>query len=94
MDSTNIVIKGKYKGYKILFDRNNNYIQLKDKEENIILNDKITSICITKYKLGTENIHYFQMKDSNEKIYCLLDFNIYLHLLILGMKVSSSCILG
>ncbi len=89
----NIVINGKYKGYKIVFDEVNKVIQLKYKKKIILLNGNIKSICITRNKLGTENIHYFELSDGTEKIYCLLDFKIYLLLIILGMQVSASCIL-
>lgn len=86
MESTNIVIDGRYKGYKIVFDKNNKSIQLKHKKEIIILDGSVTSICITNIKLENENIHYFQIKGSTEKIFCLLDFNTYLYLLMVGMK--------
>lgn len=86
MESTNVVIDGRYKGYKIVFNKNNNSIQLKHKKEVIVLNGNVTSICITNIKLENENIHYFQIKGSTEKIFCLLDFNTYLSLLMVGMK--------
>lgn len=40
MDNMNIVIKGKYKGYKIVFDENNRSIQLIKKQNSILLNRK------------------------------------------------------
>lgn len=94
MDNTNIVIDGTYKGCKIVFDKTNKSIHLKHKKKSLPLNGNITSIGITKDKIGTENIHYFQIENSTEKIYCLLDFNTYLLLILLGMKVSASCVLG
>ncbi len=86
MESTNIVIDGRYKGYKIVFDKSNNCIQLKHKKEKILLDGNITSICITNTKLENKTIHYFQIRGSAEKIHCLLDFNTYILLLIIGMK--------
>ena len=71
MESTNVVIDGRYKGYKIVFNKNNNSIQLKNKKEVIVLNGNVTSICITNTRLKNETIHYFQIRDSTEKIYCL-----------------------
>ncbi len=94
MENMNIVINGKYKGYKIVFDEGNNLIQLKYKKKIILLNGNIKTIGITGNKLGTENLHYFELLDSTEKIYCLLDFNIYLILIILGMQVSAECVMG
>ena len=41
-----------------------------------------------------EDLYYFQMINDNEKIYCSLDFNIYLALIILGMQVHETCVLG
>ena len=39
-----------------------------------------------------EDLYYFQMI-NDEKIYCLLDFNIYLASMIIGMQIPASCIL-
>lgn len=88
------VIKGNYKGYKIVFDKTNKTIQLKHRKKILKLNGNITSMCITRDKVGEENIHYFEMKDSKDRIYCLLNFKTYLMLMILGMKVSPTCVLG
>jgi len=94
MVNRDIVINGTYKGYKIVFDKTNKTIQLKHRKKTLNLNGNITSMCITRDKVGEENIHYFEMKDSKDKVYCLLDFKTYLLLIILGMKVSASCVLG
>lgn len=94
MDNTDIVINGEYKGYKIVFDKTRKSIQLKHKKKIMPLNGNITSMCITRDKVGKENIHYFEMKDSKDKVYCLLNFKTYLLLMILGMRVSPSCVLG
>lgn len=40
MDNINVVIKGKFKGYKIVFDETNKTIQLKHKDNTITLNRK------------------------------------------------------
>ena len=88
------VIKGKYKGYKIVFDKTNKSIQLKYRTKRLDLNGNITSMCITRDKVGEESIHYFEMKDSKDKVYCLLDFKTYLMLMLLGMRVSPTCVLG
>ena len=40
-----------------------------------------------------DDLYYFQMINDDEKIYCLLDFNIYLALMILCMQVPETCIL-
>lgn len=93
MNKMNIVIKGKYKGYKIVFDRDNNSIQLKSKRQIIPLNSNIKSVCITKEILREQSIYYFQIVGSTEKVYCLLDFSTYILLIILGMKVPTNCIL-
>ena len=39
-----------------------------------------------------EDLYYFQMLNDEDKIYCLLDFKIYLVLIILGMQVLKSCV--
>lgn len=94
MVNTDIVINGTYKGYRIVFDKTNKSIQLKHRKKILELNGNITSMCITRDKVGEDNIHYFQIKDSEDKIYCLLDFKTYLLLMILGMRVSPSCVIG
>ena len=40
IDNINVVIKGKFKGYKIVFDETNKTIQLKHKDNTITLNRK------------------------------------------------------
>ena len=44
MNNINTVIKGKYKGYKIVFDENNKSIQLTNKHKSILL--------VRKYKIN------------------------------------------
>lgn len=92
MKKLNTVINGTYKGYKIVCDKSKNNIQLQGKKDIIILNDRISSICITNETLGDENVHYFEMKETNEKIYCLLDFETYLILIMVGMQIPEKCI--
>lgn len=39
-----------------------------------------------------EDLYYFQMVNDEDKIYCILDFKIYLALIILGIQVPISCV--
>lgn len=92
----NVILNGEYKGYKLIFDDNNRSVKLINKAEIIDLEGKIKSV----YIKGNESYHkdemidyyYFELMENQEIIKCLTDFNMYLRLIIYGMKVPTTCL--
>ena len=86
----NVVLNGKYKGYKLTVDDNTNSIQLVNKAEIIDLNGKINSVCIKGN--NKQDLYYFGITEVNEPIKCLANFETYLRLIVYGMKVPAKCL--
>lgn len=86
----NVILNGKYKGYKLTADDNTNSIQLVNKVETIDLKGRINSVCIKGN--DKKDLYYFTIKEENETIKCLANFETYLRLIVYGMKVPTICL--
>lgn len=87
---TNVILNGKYKGYKLTVDDNTNSIQLVNRAEIIDLKGKINSVCIKGN--DKKDLYYFTIKEGNAPIKCLAHFETYLRLIVYGMKVPTTCL--
>lgn len=86
----NVVLNGKYKGYKLSIDDNTNSILLVNRTKTIDLKGKINSVCIKGN--DKKDLYYFTIKEGNELIKCLANFETYLRLIVYGMKVPTTCL--
>ena len=93
---TNVILNGKYKGYRLVFNNENNSIELINETEIIDLRGKIKSVYIKGnevYKRAEEiDYYYFEIVGNQEKIKCLINFDMYLRLIVYGMQVPTSCL--
>lgn len=93
---TNVILNGKYKGYRLVFNNENNSIELINETEIIGLRGKIKSVYMKGnevYKRDQEiDYYYFEIVGNQEKIKCLINFDMYLRLIVYGMQVPTSCL--
>lgn len=90
INRTNVILNGKYKGYKLTVDDNTKSIQVVNKAETIDLNGKINSVCIKGN--DKQDLYYFGITAENELIKCLANFETYLRLIVYGMEVPTGCL--
>ena len=93
---TNVILNGKYKGYKLKFDDENNSIKLINKAEIIDLKGRVKSVYIKGKEVYKKDemldYYYFEIIENQEKIKCLINFDMYLRLIVYGMQVPTSCL--
>ena len=93
---TNVILNGKYKGYKLKFDDENNSIKLINKAEIIDLKGRVKSVYIKGKEVYKKDemldYYYFEIIENQEKIKCLINFDMYLRLIVYGMEVPTSCL--
>lgn len=93
---TNVILNGKYKGYRLVFNNENNSIELINEAEIIGLRGKIKSVYMKGnevYKRDQEiDYYYFEIVGNQEKKKCLINFDMYLRLIVYGMQVPTSCL--
>ena len=93
---TNVILNGKYKGYKLIFNDDNKSVKLINNAEIIDLEGRIKSVCIKGNELYNKDdavdYYNFQIHDEQEFIKCLTSFDMYLRLIVYGMKVPIKCL--
>ena len=93
---TNVILNGKYKGYRLVFNNENNSIELINEFEIIDLKGKIKSVYMKGNEVykRTEEIdyYYFEIVGNQELIKCLASFEMYLGLILYGMQVPAKCL--
>ena len=93
---TNVILNGKYKGYRLVFNNENNSIELINETEIIDLRGKIKSIYIKGNEVYKKDemldYYYFEIVGNQELIKCLASFEMYLGLILYGMQVPTSCV--
>ena len=93
---TNVILNGKYKDYKLKFDDENNSIKLINKSEIINLKGRVKSVHIKGKEVYKKDemldYYYFEIIENQEKIKCLINFDMYLRLIVYGMQVPTSCL--
>lgn len=93
---SNVILNGTYKGYKLIFNDDNRTIKLVYKTKIVDLEGRIKSIFIkgneSYYKNEMIDYYYFELIENQEIIKCLTDFDMYLRLIIYGMKVPTTCL--